>query len=77
MQGEDAGQNADLGVWSAGAELNTDGDLRLQYLGGWGINSTMEDKLYREMLTYRQVPRGLFTGSQEHVDAVLRAIFGR
>ena len=71
-----AGQNADLGVWSAGAELNTDGDLRLQYLGGWGINSTMEDKLYREMLKYREVPRGLFTGSPERVDALLRAIFG-
>jgi spermidine synthase len=71
-----AGQNYDLGVWSAGAELNTDSDLRLQYLGGWGINSTMEDKLYREMLKYRQVPRGLFTGSPERVDALLRAIFG-
>ena len=71
-----AGQNGDLGAWSAGAELNTDGDLRLQYLGGWGINSTMEDKLYREMLKYRQVPRDLFTGSPERVDAVLRSIFG-
>ena len=71
-----AGQNADLGLWSAGAELNTDGDLRLQYLGGWGINSTMEDRLYREMLKYRQVPRGLFTGSPERVDALLLAIFG-
>jgi spermidine synthase len=69
-----AGQNADLGVWSAGAELNTDSDLRLQYLGGWGINSTMEDKLYREMLAYRQIPRGLFTGSPEHVDSVMQAI---
>ena len=38
-----AGQNADLGAWSAGAEINRDIDLRLQYLGGWGINSTMED----------------------------------
>jgi spermidine synthase len=70
-----AGQNSDLGVWSAGAELNTDGDLRLQYLGGWGINSTMEDKLYREMLRYREVPRGLFTGAPERVETVLRAIF--
>jgi spermidine synthase len=69
-----AGQNADLGVWSAGADLNTDSDLRLQYLGGWGINSTMEDKLYREMLTYRQLPRGLFTGSPERVDSLLQAI---
>ncbi|HKA02569.1 MAG TPA: fused MFS/spermidine synthase, partial [Candidatus Solibacter sp.] len=65
-----AGQNNDLGVWSAGAEINTDADLRLQYLGGWGINSTMEDKLYREMLKYRQVPSGLFTGSPERVESV-------
>jgi spermidine synthase len=71
-----AGQNYDLGVWSAGADLNTDSDLRLQYLGGWGINSTMEDRLYREMLKYRQVPRGLFTGSPDRVESVLRAIFG-
>jgi spermidine synthase len=71
-----AGQNDDLGKWSAGAELNTDSDLRLEYLGGWGINSTMEDKLYREMLSYRQVPRDLFKGSPEHVDAMLSAIFG-
>jgi spermidine synthase len=71
-----AGQNYDLGVWSAGAELNTDGDLRLQYLGGWGINSTMEDRLYREMLKYRQVPRGLFTGSPDRVESLMRAIFG-
>ena len=35
-----AGQNADLGAWSAGADINRDVDLRLQYLGGWGINST-------------------------------------
>ena len=61
-------------MWSAGAELNTDRDLRLQYLGGWGINSTMEDKLYREMLTYRQITRGLFTGAPERVDSVLQAI---
>jgi len=70
-----AGQNNDLGVWSAGAEINTDATLSLQYLGGWGINSTMEDKLYREMLKYRQVPSGLFTGSPERVESVLRAIF--
>jgi spermidine synthase len=71
-----AGQNYDLGVWSAGADINTDSDLRLQYLGGWGINSTMEDKLYREMLKYRQIPRGLFLGSPDRVESVMRAIFG-
>ncbi len=29
--------------WIAGAEINRDRDLRLQYLGGWGINSSLED----------------------------------
>jgi len=32
-----AGQKSDLAPWYAGAELNRDGDLRLQYLAGWGI----------------------------------------
>ena len=69
-----AGQNADLGGWSAGAAINRDIDLRLQYLGGWGINSTMEDAIYRQLLKYRQMPRGLFRGSPERVDALLQAI---
>ena len=63
-----------LGAWSAGAEINRDVDLRLQYLGGWGINSTMEDALYRQILKYRQMPRGLFVGSPEHVLTLMQAI---
>ena len=51
-----AGRNADLGKWSDGRGNQSDVDLRLQYLGGWGINSTMEDAIYRQMLRYRQMP---------------------
>ncbi len=69
-----AGQKSDLGRWTAGAELNRDRDLRLQYLGGWGINSVLEDVIYRHMLSYRQAPSGIFTGSAERVSAVLAAI---
>ena len=69
-----AGRNADLSKWSEGAELNTDADLRLQYLGGWGINSTLEDVIYRQILKYRQLPNDVFTGSQERVDSLLSAI---
>jgi len=69
-----AGQNADLGKWSEGAEINRDIDLRLQYLGGWGINSTLEDAIYRQMLKFRQMPTPLFTGSPERVGALLEAI---
>ncbi len=69
-----AGQNADLSAWSAGADINRDVDLRLQYLGGWGINSTMEDTIYRQILRYRQMPRGLFLGSPDKVGALMQAI---
>jgi len=74
LLGTYAGARSDLGRWTAGAELNRDRDLRLQYLGGWGINSAIEDYLYRRMLTFRELPTGLFTGSPERVGAVLNAI---
>ena len=62
-----AGQKSDLGPWLEGAEINRDGDLRLQYLAGWGINSSQEDFIYRQMLRYRQTPVNLFTGPPERV----------
>ena len=58
-----AGQKADLAPWLRGAELNRDADLRLQYLGGWGINSSMEDVIYRQLMSYRRPPGPIFTGS--------------
>jgi spermidine synthase len=69
-----AGQNADLGKWCEGADLNTDADLRLQYLGGWGINSTLEDVIYRQMLTYRRVPQDLFVGAPDRVNGLIASI---
>jgi spermidine synthase len=69
-----AGRKDDLGAWVEGAAINRDRDLRLQYLAGWGINASLEDVLYRQMLTYRRIPENLFTGSPERVSAVLNAI---
>jgi spermidine synthase len=66
-----AGRRADLGPWVEGAEINRDRDLRLQYLGGWGINSSLEDVIYRDMIQYRRPPEGLFQGSPERVAAAL------
>jgi spermidine synthase len=62
-----AGQKSDLGKWTKNAEVNRDADLRLSYLAGWGINSNLEDFLYREMLRYRQPPATIFTGSPERL----------
>jgi spermidine synthase len=69
-----AGQKSDLGAWYAGVELNLDRDLRLQYMGGWGINSRLEDVIYRQMLQYRRAPLNLFTGSPQRVQALLYSL---
>jgi spermidine synthase len=66
-----AGNAADLAPWTAGAALNADGDLRLSYLAGWGINSDLEDILYRKMLFYRTLPVAIFQGSPEYVQKVM------
>ncbi|HEX4593281.1 MAG TPA: fused MFS/spermidine synthase, partial [Bryobacteraceae bacterium] len=59
------GMGSDLQPWTQGAQINTDQDLRLSYLAGWGINSDMADALYREMIKYRRPPAGIFSGSPE------------
>ena len=70
------GQRADLGPWVADAEINRDRDLRLQYLGGWGINSNLADPIYREMLRYRKLSDHPFVGSPETVQRLLTYIAG-
>jgi spermidine synthase len=69
-----AGNAPDLAPWTAGAALNADGDLRLSYLAGWGINSDLEDVLYRKILLYRTLPVGIFKGSPEYVQKVLTTL---
>jgi spermidine synthase len=69
-----AGQKSDLGEWTKGAEINRDIDLRLQYLGGWGINSSLEDFIYRQMMRYRKPADNLFVGSPDAVRIVQSAI---
>ncbi|HEX4274380.1 MAG TPA: fused MFS/spermidine synthase [Bryobacteraceae bacterium] len=69
-----AGQKSDLGLWTKGAQINRDADLRLSYLAGWGINSNLEDVLYRQMLHYRRPPDGIFTGSPQKIESLYEAI---
>jgi len=62
------GNATTLAPWLKGAEISTDDDLRLSYLAGWGINSDLEDVLYRKMLVLRKPPVDLFTGSRKQMD---------
>jgi spermidine synthase len=65
------GSAADLKPWVLGAQINTDGNLRLSYLAGWGINSEVADNLYRQMLAYRHLPVTIFSGSTDHLKTFL------
>jgi len=65
-----AGRASDLKPWLAGADINDDISLRLQYLAGMGLNFNDPGSIYAQMLTYRRFPRELFTGSEQRVRAL-------
>jgi len=69
-----AGRAADLQPYVAGAAINDDMNLRLQYLAGLGLNSMAFEKVYVEITAYRTFPEGLFTGSEGRMN-VLRSRF--
>ncbi|MBZ5575752.1 MAG: fused MFS/spermidine synthase [Acidobacteriia bacterium] len=71
-----AGQKPDLDPWIRGAQINQDRNLRLQYLGGWGINSQMANYLYDQILHYRRPPVSLISGSPERMRSLLSAMYG-
>jgi hypothetical protein len=68
------GQKSDIGKWTQGSDINRDSNLRLSYLAGWGINSHLEDFLYRRMLRFREDWTNIFTGSPEQMESLRRAI---
>jgi spermidine synthase len=71
-----SGRGKDLGRWAAGAEINTDKNLRLQYLAGIGFNNNMGTEIRDSMLSYRQFPNDLFTGEASSIESLRRLIMG-
>jgi spermidine synthase len=69
-----AGQEPDLRPWLAGADINRDGNLRLQYMAGLALNVSREGAIYTEMLAYRKFPENLFAGSEERRRALRYAL---
>jgi spermidine synthase len=68
------GRASDLNAWLRNAQINRDLNLRLQYLAGMGVNNNAAAAIYREMLTYRRFPAGMFAGSEERMREVRRVI---
>ncbi len=71
-----SGRGPDLVPWVAGAEINTDGNLRLQYLAGIGFNYNLGTPIRDAMLAYRVFPSDLFVGEAGSVEALRSRIMG-
>lgn len=66
-----AGSVSDMGPWLANAQINTDRNLRLQFLAGQSLNVYQSDPIYRKMIVTSKYPDHLFEGSPESL-ALLR-----
>jgi spermidine synthase len=60
-----AGRKTDMQGWMSDAIINTDRNLKLQYLAGLGLNLYQSDAIYQSMIRDSMYPEGLFTGSEE------------
>ena len=47
----------------AGAQINEDLNMRLQYIAGLGLNSMAYQQTYKDILKYRRFPDSFFVGT--------------
>ena len=69
-----AGQRSQMTGWSDGAQINTDRNLRLQYLAGLSLNNYEGRELLEGILEHYQFPDNVITGSQSRLAPVIRAL---
>jgi spermidine synthase len=69
-----AGRAADLKEWMRDAQINTDRNLRLQYLAGMWLNFYIGTEILSSILGHYRFPDELFVGSEEHVQAMQQAL---
>jgi spermidine synthase len=69
-----AGCASDMKGWMENAQINTDRNLRLQYLAGMSVNSFMETKILNGILKYYKFPEGMFSGSPQRIQEMKLAL---
>jgi spermidine synthase len=69
-----AGRKADLTEWLRGAAINRDGNLRMQYLAGLGLNLDDSEAIYAGMLASRRFPEDIFTSAEGRVESLRLAL---
>ena len=69
---------ASLEPWLAGAELNTDRNLRLQYLAGDGLNLLAAGQIFAGLVASgAAVPSNLFTGTPAQIEELRQRLAAR
>ena len=68
------GQAPLLKEWSQGAQINTDRNLRLQYLAGMWLNADMGERIRSGIAAHCRFPENTFVGSPEGVNALKKAL---
>jgi spermidine synthase len=69
-----SGQAAMLQDWTRGAQINTDRNLRLQYLAGMSLNSYMGGRILSSILSHYKFPHRTFVGAPEHIQSLEQAL---
>jgi spermidine synthase len=63
-------QSSDLRQWLQRAQINTDRNLRLQYLAGLGLNQYLAPAIYQQIVQYGSLSPEIFTGSAARLRAL-------
>jgi spermidine synthase len=74
LLGTYAGEASRMKGWTEGAQINTDRNLRLQYLAGLSLNNYIEEKLLNGILEHYEFPKDIFVGSEAHMQALKREL---
>ena len=69
-----AGQAPDLQDWMKDAQINTDSNLRLQYLAGMAFNSYIGNVLLTDIRHHERFPENIFVGSEQAKAALKNAM---
>jgi spermidine synthase len=69
-----AGRAEDLQEWMKDAQINTDRNLRLQYLAGMWLNSYIGTAILTDILRFYRFPDRVFVGSEERITAMKQAL---
>lgn len=65
---------SDLKNWLKDAQINTDRNLRLQYLAGMNSNAYQGEEIYDALVHSRRYPDDLFVGSKETIGILRQAL---